>query len=141
MPEDFHIVYVEKPEESAWGIIGNGLDAFNKQHGGDYGYQRLCCVLQTPDGEIVGGVLGDVIWQWFHVDLLWVKEELRGQGYGGQLLAQAEAEARQRGAKHAFLDTFTFQAPEFYQRHGYRVFGELPDFPAGHTRYYLTKEL
>jgi ribosomal protein S18 acetylase RimI-like enzyme len=141
MPEDYQIVYVEKPEESAWGIIGNGLDAFNKQHGGDYGYQRLCFALQTADGEIAGGVLGDVIWQWFHIDLLWVKEELRGLGYGHQLLVQAEEEAHRRGAKHAMLDTFSFQAPEFYKRHGYRVFGELPDFPAGYTRYYFVKEL
>lgn len=141
MANDYHIVFVEKPEEAAWGIIGRGLDAFNKQSGGDYGYQRLCFALQTPDGEIVGGVLGDVIWQWFHVDLLWVIEELRGQGYGHQLLTHIEDEARRRGAKHVHLDTFSFQAPEFYQQHGYRVFGELKDFPPGYSRYYLTKEL
>lgn len=46
-----------------------------------------------------------------------------------------------RNARHAYLDTFSFQAPGFYQRAGYRVFGELPDFPAGHRRYFMTKEL
>ena len=141
MADEYQIVYIEKPEESAWGIIGNGLDAFNKQHGGEYGFQRLCFVVQTADGEIVGGVLGELFWEWFNIDLLWVKEELRGRGYGRQLLARVEAEARQRGAKHAFLDTFSFQAPEFYKRYDYTVFGELPDFPPGHTRYYMTKEL
>jgi ribosomal protein S18 acetylase RimI-like enzyme len=72
---------------------------------------------------------------------MWVREELRGRAYGRSLLTLAEEEARQRGARHAHLDTFSFQAPGFYERHGYRVFGELQDFPRGHRRYYLTKEL
>ena len=62
-------------------------------------------------------------------------------GDGRRLLAVAEDEARRRGAKNAFLDTFSFQAPDFYRQHGYQVFGELPDFPPGHTRAFLTKKL
>jgi len=76
-----------------------------------------------------------------HIDLLWVKDELRGRGYGHHLLTLAEQEARQRGAKNAYLDTFSFQAPDFYKQHGYQVFGELQDFPPGHQRYFLTKQL
>jgi GNAT superfamily N-acetyltransferase len=72
---------------------------------------------------------------------MWIREELRGRGYGHRLLASAEDEARRRGAKNAYLDTFSFQAPGFYKKHGYRVFGELHDFPTGHQRYFLTKEL
>jgi len=53
----------------------------------------------------------------------------------------AEDEARHRGAKNAYLDTFSFQAPDFYKKHGYRVFGELQDFPPGHQRHFLTKRL
>lgn len=142
MTEDkYQIVYVEKPEESAWGIIGRGLSQFNVQQAGDTKFKRLCFVLQGDDQVIVGGALGDLHWEWFHLDLLWIKEELRGRGYGHLLLLRIEEEARQHGARHAFLDTFSFQAPEFYRRHGYRVFGELPDFPPGHQRYFLTKEL
>jgi N-acetylglutamate synthase-like GNAT family acetyltransferase len=72
---------------------------------------------------------------------LWVKAEFRGHGYGHRLLTQAEDEARQRGVKNVFLDTFSFQAPDFYKQHGYQVFGELQDFPSGHQRYYLKKQL
>jgi ribosomal protein S18 acetylase RimI-like enzyme len=86
-------------------------------------------------------LIGVTYWNWFYINLMWIKEDLRGRGYGCQLLTLAEEEARQRGAKHAYLDTFTFQAPGFYQKYGYRIFGELPDFPAGHTRYFLTKQL
>jgi GNAT superfamily N-acetyltransferase len=141
MDEEYQIVYVDNPEESAWGIIGRGISAYNQQQAGDQKFQRLCFALYAPDQKIVGGVLGELYWDWFHLDLLWVKEELRGHGYGHRLLIAAEDEARQRGAKNVFLDTFSFQAPDFYKKHGYQVFGELPDFPPGHQRYFLAKQL
>jgi GNAT superfamily N-acetyltransferase len=141
MDEEYHIIYVDKPEESAWGIIGHGVGNFNKQQAGEDNFQRLCFALQTPDEEIVGGVLGEIYWDWLYVDLLWVKEALRGKGYGHRLLTRAEDEARKLGAKNVYLDTFSFQAPDFYKQHGYRIFGELHDFPPGHQRYFLTKQL
>jgi ribosomal protein S18 acetylase RimI-like enzyme len=138
MDEDYEIVYMDEP---AWEIIGQGIRDYNEQQAGDDQAQRLCFVLCAPDQEMVGGVIGVTHWDWFHLDLIWVKDELRGRGYGHRLLTIAEQEARQRGAKNVYLDTFSFQAPDFYQRHGYRVFGELQDFPSGHQRYFLTKEL
>ena len=69
------------------------------------------------------------------------QEDLRGKGFGKELLSQAEEEARQRGAMHAYLDTFSFQAPGFYQKQGYEVFGQLDDFPTGHQRYFCKKKL
>jgi GNAT superfamily N-acetyltransferase len=141
MNEEYQIVYVENPEESAWGIIGGGVHNYNIQQAGDNKFERLCFALQSPDAEIVGGILGEVYWGWFYIDLLWIKEELRGHGYGHHLLTQAEDEARKRGAKNVYLDTFSFQAPDFYKAHGYQAFGELPDFPPGHQRYFFTKQL
>jgi GNAT superfamily N-acetyltransferase len=141
MDEEFHIVYVDKPEEAAWGIIGRGVGTYNEQQAGDNNFQRLCFVLRTPDQDIVGGVLGETYWDWLYIDLLWVKDELRGRGYGHRLMTAAEDEARQRGAKNAYLDTFSFQAPDFYRQHGYQVFGELQDYPPGHQRYFLRKQL
>jgi GNAT superfamily N-acetyltransferase len=141
MEEEYHIIYDDKPEQSSWGIIGRGVGDYNTQQAGDNNFQRLCFVLQGPDQEIVGGVLGETYWDWFYLDLLWVKEDLRGCGYGHRLLSMAEDEARQRGAKNAYLDTFSFQAPDFYKQHGYQVFGELQDFPPGYQRYFLRKQL
>lgn len=141
MSEAYEVVAVERPEESAWGIIGRGLDEFNKQQAGDYAYQRLCYAVQSPDGEIAGGVVAMIYWDWLYVDLMWVREDLRVRGYGSRLLTLVEDEARKRGARHVHLDTFSFQAPDFYKRHGYRVFGELSEYPAGYRRYYLTKDL
>lgn len=138
MNEKLEIVYVDKPE---WGTIGQAIHNYNIEQAGDDQGKQLCFVLRAPDQEIVGGVIGATHWEWLHIDLMWVREDLRGRGYGHHLLVAAEDEARQRGAKSAYLDTFSFQAPDFYKQHGYQVFGELPDFPTGHQRYYLTKQL
>ena len=86
-------------------------------------------------------MIAEFYWDWLYIDLLWVKDELRGLGYGHRILTLVEQEARQLGAKNAFMDTFSFQAPDFYKQHGYQVFGELNDFPPGHQRYFLKKQL
>ncbi|PLZ04647.1 GNAT family N-acetyltransferase, partial [Fischerella thermalis] len=85
---------------------------------------------------IVGGLIGETYWQWLYVDVLWVHELFRGKGYGDILLATAEQEAVKRGCQYAYLDTFSFQAPEFYRKRGYVVFGELPNFPQGYSRFF-----
>jgi len=138
MEKEYNIVYVDKPE---WRIIGGVISDFNIQQAGEDNAQTLCFVLRAPDQEIVGGVIGITYWDWLHIELLWVKEELRGRGYGHRLLTLAEDEARQRGAKNVYLDTLSFQAPDFYEQHGYQIFGELEDFPAGHQRYFMKKQL
>jgi len=142
MKERCNIQQVEgEPSDEMWGVIGGGISAFNQKNGGDENYKRICFILYTPENKVAGGLIGAVYWGWLYIDLLFLKEEVRGQGYGHQLLTLTEQEARQRGATNAFLDTFGFQAPEFYKKHGYRVFGELKDFPPGYSRYYMTKEL
>ena len=141
MDKEYEIVCVEHPEQSVWGIIGQGINEYNAQQAGAENGQILCFGIQGPDQEIAGGVIAQINWDWLYVDLMWMKEELRGHGYGGRLLTLVEDEARKRGAKHAFLDTFSFQAPDFYKKHGYHVYGELHDFPAGHQRYFFTKDL
>jgi len=141
MNNEYEVVAVDHPEQSAWGIIGRGINDYNQQQAGDDQSQIICFAIQGPDQEIVGGVIAAIYWNWLYIDLMWMKEDLRGHGYGSRLLILAEDEARKRGAKHAFLDTFSFQAPGFYERHGYRVFGELQDFPQGCQRYFMTKQL
>ena len=138
MDEEYHI---ERADEPAWDIIGRGIRDYNNRQAGDGQGKSLCFVLRAADGSIVGGVIGETHWNWVFVNLMWVKEELRGLGYGRQLLAMAEAEARQCGATESYLDTFSFQAPGFYKKNGYQVFGVLENFPPGHQRYYLTKAL
>ncbi len=123
-------------------FIHNGLRAYNEQFA-SIGHQHLYVFLRDGDGQLVGGLLGDTYWGWVSINILWIDERYRGQRYGERILAAAENEARRRGCAHAMLDTLSFQARPFYEQRGYRVYGQLDDFPAGsgHTRYYLTKTL
>lgn len=141
MEKEYQIVNVGKPDNAIWEFIGGGIDEYNTQKGGPAEGGSVCFILYTPEKQIAGGLIGSVHWGWFYINLLFIKEELRGQGYGHRIMTMAEEEARRLGAKDAYLDTFSFQAPEFYKELGYEVFGELKDFPPGHQRYYLKKQL
>lgn len=98
-------------------------------------------LLRRADGTIEGGLSGQTMWNWAHVDLLVLPAERRGRGLGRDLLGRAEAEARRRGCTDIHLNTFSWQAKPFYERLGYRQWGELPGYPGRHTRHFMTKRL
>lgn len=101
----------------------------------------LSVILRDANGKVAGGAVGLAFWHWLFLDMLWVREDLRGQGWGARLLAGAEDEARRRGCVGVWLDTFSFQARPFYEARGYELFGEIGDHPPGATRYFLRKRL
>jgi GNAT superfamily N-acetyltransferase len=74
------------------------------------------------------------------IHLVYLPDRLRGTGVGSRMLAMAEAEARRRGCRAGVLYTINFQAPGFYERLGWRVFGEIPCDPPGTSRVFLTKD-
>jgi ribosomal protein S18 acetylase RimI-like enzyme len=53
----------------------------------------------------------------------------------------AETLAMQRGATKATLETHSYQAPEFYKKRGYVVFGQLDGYPPGHVKFFMRKDL
>ena len=112
-----------------------------EQTGADDG-KWLCIFARDENGNIAAGLHG---WTWAgsgKIETLWVRRELRGQGYGTGLLQAAEREAAARGCDRLFLDTFSFQAPLFYQKLGYEIIGTVEDFPsAPHKHYNLRKRL
>ncbi|MGF9965808.1 GNAT family N-acetyltransferase [Bacillus rhizoplanae] len=101
----------------------------------------ICLTLKNDNEEIVAGLTGVIFWQCLHVNILWVSDSLRHKGYGSRLLLEAERIAKENHCNLIKLDTFSFQAPEFYKKHGYEVYGVIEDFPKGHTHYYLQKRL
>ncbi len=99
----------------------------------------LSLLLEDEQGAVVGGFYGTTYWQWLEIIALWVAPPLRSRGYARRLVLLAEEVAGTRGCHGAFVDTFSFQARGFYEKLGYEVFGSLPQFPAGHERFYLRK--
>lgn len=96
---------------------------------------------EEADGEKKAGLTGELFGNWLCVEYLWVSEELRGQGLGSEILEKAEREAVLRGAKYVFVDTFDFQAPDFYVKHGYEQVFKLLNYPYTGARYYYMKQL
>lgn len=139
--EQLRIDIVEEPQSDEIEFVTQQIINFNRDRAGEVNYKHLVIFLRDSDGSIVGGLVGETYWQWLYVDVFWVDESHRGEGYGDTLLATAEQEAIRRGCQYVYLDTFSFQAPEFYQKHGYVIFGELPDFPVGYSRFFLKKVL
>lgn len=122
-------------------LIADSLDAYNIAVTGVPDWSPIRLFIRDDTGAILGGLLGDIWGGVAEIGMLWVGDSLRGQGYGSKLLAMAEDQARQKGCYLIHLDTFSFQAPEFYQQRGYEVFGKIEDYPRGHTRYYMKKAL
>ncbi|AXB41701.1 GNAT family N-acetyltransferase [Amycolatopsis albispora] len=103
--------------------------------------EKLASFVRGEHGELLGGIAGHTGYGWLFIAQLWVAESMRGRGFGSSLLRAAENEGRRRGCRSAWLDTYSFQARPFYEAHGYRVFGELPGFPAGYRKLFLAKAL
>lgn len=93
--------------------------------------------------EIVGGLIGraNQIPEWLEVAVIWVAEAKRRQGIGRRLMYLAEEEAKGRGCHYARLATSDYQAPDFYRKVGYKLYGQLENCPRGETVYYFYKEL
>ncbi|MEB2346781.1 MAG: GNAT family N-acetyltransferase [Deltaproteobacteria bacterium] len=121
--------------------LEQGLSAHARAFVTRPGFQPLAVLARDGTGRLVGGVVARVNWSWLHVSLVWVAEELRGSGIGALLLAAAEDTARARGCTRAHLDTFSYQARPFYEKRGWRVFATLDDYPEGHQRFFLRKDL
>ncbi len=139
MIDDSHIELTDRPPPEARDVILAGLVDFNRRLLGDAQGTPLALLLKSADGTIVGGMWAPTGFQWLFIELLFVPESLRGRGLGRELLDRAEQEARRRGCIGAWLETLSPQARTLYERCGYTVFGEIPDYPPGNVRTFLSK--
>ena len=137
----YKICKEENPSDEDIRQVREGLQQFNRLHVPDDDYQPMVLFLRDSEGKIFGGLLGETYWGWLHIGILWLLELIRRQGFGSRLLAAAEEEAIRRGCRSAHLDTMSFQALPFYEKHGYQTFGVLENLPAGHRRIFYLKKL
>lgn len=139
---DPEIILTETTDDRLDSLINDGLNAFNDEVTGYSDRRPLSVVVRNPGtGEILGGAKGRTSLGLLFVELFWLPEALRGSGLGSRILRMMEEEGRRRGCGSAVLFTISFQAPDFYRRHGWRVFGDIPCDPPGTSRVFMTKDL
>ena len=138
---DYEIVVADEVRPTDRAAISAGLTEHALPATGVPGFRPLWAIARDASGALVGGVIASVNWNWLHVSLVWVSASHRRTGLGRRLMLEIERAAVARGCTHAHLDTFSYQARPFYERLGYRLFATLGDYPTGHQRFFLEKDL
>lgn len=136
-----HIRITDDGNERGIHEIHEMLRDYNRRHCEASENVPLGVFLEDETGRKFAGLTDETFGNWLCIRFLFVGEAFRGQGLGSRLLEAAENEARQCGCKYAFVDTFSFQAPAFYEKHGYREVFTLEDYPYTEKRHYYTKAL
>jgi GNAT superfamily N-acetyltransferase len=135
------IQFESVPDPMDLEFLQNQINQYNITATGYTEYFPLAAFIRDENNQILAGISGGVWGGFCEIDFLWVHADFRAQGYGGQLLAAAEAEARRHGCTWMVLDTFSFQAPDFYPKFGYESAGMYPDCPTGYQKHFFQKRL
>lgn len=141
MEQSYQFIIDNNPKQSDLDILSKGLTDHALPITQTSGFKKMAVLMRDSGGAVVGGVWGYINWNWLHVSLLWLAPVIRGKGYGKRLMEIFEDKGKKEGCTKAHLDTFSFQARPFYESLGYEVFATLEDYPTGHTKYYMKKEL
>jgi len=139
--ETHRLELVTEPTLEDVRFLGDRIYKYNVEHTGRDDGQWLAVFLRAENEQIVAGLHGWTWSGWLKINYLWVSPEARRRGRGRQMLLMAEAEARKRGCSHATLNTYSFQAPDFYRRLGYRIVATIEGLPEGHRQHTLLKDL
>lgn len=131
----------QNPTEDQRQAILQPLIVYNDAKTGVSKSEPFALMVRDENDAILGGLYGRVTLQWMFIELLSVPEQGRGQGTGSELMTMAEALAKEKNCFGVWLDTFSFQAPEFYKKLGFSQFGEIVDYPPGHKRHFFQKRL
>ena len=134
-------IRLENKESHKAQEIGDLIRAYNRSKREVAESEPLNLYLEDEKGNLMAGLVAETFGNWLEIEYLFVKEELRGQGIGSKLLQRAESEAKKRNCRFAFVNTYQFQAPDFYLSHGYKEVFILQDYPYTGKRYYYQKDL
>ena len=135
---------VFNPSEEIIAPIDKGFHEFNLAHLGEEifsNFHRVLVTVRKDNGEVIGGIHGEMLSDWLHIKALWVAEKYLGAGIGRELLKQIEEAAMSKGFFGSHTETTDFQALDFYLKNGFEVFGELEGKPEGTTWYFIKKAL
>jgi GNAT superfamily N-acetyltransferase len=136
---------IEESSREEYGLVDNGIVEYNLSKvpfTQEPSFISINRVIKGPNGDLLAGINSILYcWHCLNIDVLWVNAEFRKEGYGSALLNEVEKIAKEKGCKLIHLDTFDFQAKDFYLKHGYEIFGVLEDCPMEHKRYYMKKNI
>ncbi len=135
------LIVPEKPDRADREVIYAHLVAFEAERAGPPEITPLAILLKDEAGATVGGLWGNTVFRWLVVELIFIPEHQRGCGLGTEIMARAEAIARARNCIGIWLDTYSFQAPAFYEKLGFEAFGQVTDHPPGRARIFMRKSL
>lgn len=136
-----HIETVENAGEQERLAILEPLMTYNNAQVESEFEKFALLVRDEPGGPILGGLYGKIAYRWLFIDLLSVPKQARGQGIGSRLLRMAEELACKKACVGIWLDTFSFQAPIFYEKNGFTEIGQIADYPPGHSHHFFQKRL
>ena len=134
-------IRLENIESQKSQVIGDLIRSYNRSKRETAESEPLNLYAEDDSSELMAGLVAETFGNWLEIEYLFVKEDLRGQGIGSQLLQQAESEAKKRNCRYVFVNTYQFQAPAFYQKHGYKEVFTLKDYPYTGQRHYYQKDL
>ena len=142
MPKVAARVVVERSDPAGVSrALWKGLVRFNREQGGPFNYARTVMSVRDGKGRLLGGLILQSYWRESYVELLWLSARARGAGFGSRLIKEAERHARRRGSRLIHLNTYSFQAPGFYEKQGYRRFGGISGSPRSESRHFYVKRL
>lgn len=119
--------------------IENGIDSFSNDFVGET--RTPCFVTFYDNGMLAGGLRAESLGQWFYIKHLWVAEKYRGHGFGVRLMTRAESEAAERGCRFLWVDTLSYQAPEFYKKLGFVTQATIPGYRGVYSRIFFKKDI
>ena len=134
-------VRLENKESHKAQEIGDLIRAYNRSKREEAESEPLNLYVEDEKGNLMAGLVAETFGNWLEIEYLFVKEELRKQGIGSKLLQRAENEAKKRNCCFAFVNTYQFQAPDFYLSYGYKEVFTLQDYPYTGQRFYYQKDL
>jgi GNAT superfamily N-acetyltransferase len=140
--ESLTVIFVNTPDDEAKAAATLALYEYNIEKTGVADRTPIGAKLVDPvTGRVLGGLWGRTELGLLFLDMFFLEQVVRGKTQGGRLLSIVEEEARRRGCKRAVVETSSFQAPGFYERHGYKEFGHVEFGLPGHARVFLRKNL
>jgi GNAT superfamily N-acetyltransferase len=136
----YQVVVDYAPAEADNDVVREGITASNEDIVGERD-KAFSIFLKNDSGKVFGGIQAFLGTASVYIDVLWVEESLQKQGYGTKLLDAVEREAVKNGCIFSLVDTWDFQAEEFYLKNGYERIWELKKYWIGHSKIFLRKNL